>query len=847
MPVDPYRSRVADGGHGGPTKDTETTGAERILADVLADVLRLEHVSADCDFFDDLGADSLTMAHFCARVRKREDLPSVSMEEIYRHPTIGRLATALADAGRMPVGPSIPASSSLPARASSEMATASTLEYALCGALQLLAVLGYAYVVALLLALGSSWVLAASGLLDAYLRTVVVAGATFVGLSTFPIVAKWTLIGRWERQEIRIWSLAYVRFWIVKILVQRNPLVMFVGSPLYVLYLRALGAKIGRGVVILSAHVPVCTDLLSIGGGTVIRKDSFFTCYRALGGVIQTGAVTLGRDVVVGEAAVLDIDTSVGDEAQLGHASSLQSGQAVPDGERRQGFSAQQRTDVDYRGVDPIASATLLPAVYPVLQLLWLLALLVPLGVAGITLLLASIPPLVAIPGSGQTGLASLGFLGGALAVSCVLFFGALLVGLVVVVTVPRLLNLAIKPDTAYRLYGFHYWVHRAIGRLTNVPYFVHLFGDSSYIVHYLRGIGYDLSHVEQTGSNFGLEVKHETPFLATVGRGTMAADGLSIINADYSSTSFRVSRATIGSHSFLGNYVTYPSQAQAGDDLLLATKVLVPVDGHVRDGVGLLGSPSFEIPRSVQRDSRFDHLKSDDGFRRRLAAKDRHNAVTIGLFLLVQWLFVFGVTMLAAGAINLYPSLGAAVFAGATVLTVAFSTVYFALVERAATLFRDLRPMYCSIYEPYFWWHERYWKLGTQPNILDGTPFKGLAWRLLGVKIGKRVFDDGGRIVEKTLVTLGDDCTLNARSLIQPHSQEEGTFKSDRITIGARSTLGIGSLVHYGVTMGDDAVLAPDSFLMKGEDVPRSASWAGNPAREVDDRLPRTATVGAW
>jgi non-ribosomal peptide synthetase-like protein len=815
---------------------TETTGAERILADVLADVLRLEHVSADSDFFDDLGADSLTMAHFCARVRKREDLPSVSMEEIYRHPTIGRLATALADAGRMPVGPSIPASSSLPARASSEVATASTLEYVICGALQLLAVLGYAFVVALLLALGSSWVLAASGLLDAYLRTVLVAGTTFLGLSSFPIVAKWLLIGRWTAQEIPIWSLAYVRFWIVKTLVQRNPLVMFVGTPLYVLYLRALGAKVGRGVVILSARVPVCTDLLSIGDGTVIRKDSFFTCYRALGGVIQAGAVTLGRDVVVGEAAVLDIDTSVGDEAQLGHASSLQSGQAVPDAERRQGFAAQERTAMDYRAVDPIASATLLRAVYPVLQLLWLLALLVPLLTAGMALLFTSIPPFAA----------SLGFLGGALAVSSVLFFGALLVGLVVVVTVPRLLNLAIKPDTSYRLYGFHYWVHRAIARLTNVPYFVHLLGDSSYIVHYLRGIGYDLSHVEQTGSNFGLEVKHETPFLATVGRGTMAADGLSIVNADYSSTSFRVSRATIGSHSFLGNYVTYPSQAQAGDDLLLATKVLVPVDGHARDGVGLLGSPSFEIPRSVQRDSRFDHLKAGDGLRRRLAAKDRHNAVTIGLFLLVQWLFVLGVTILAAGALSLYPSLGAGAFAVAALLAIVFSSVYFALVERAATLFRDLRPMYCSIYEPYFWWHERYWKLGTQPNILDGTPFKGLVWRLLGVKIGKRVFDDGSRIVEKTLVSIGDDCTLNARSLIQPHSQEEGTFKSDRITIGARCTIGIASLVHYGVTMGDGAVLAPDSFLMKGEDVPQSASWAGNPARDVDDHLARTATEGA-
>ena len=57
------------------------------------------------------------------------------------------------------------------------------------------------------------------------------------------------LVGRWKPQEIRVWSLAYFRFWLVKTLVQRNPMVLFVGSPLYVLYLRALGAKVGRGVV----------------------------------------------------------------------------------------------------------------------------------------------------------------------------------------------------------------------------------------------------------------------------------------------------------------------------------------------------------------------------------------------------------------------------------------------------------------------------------------------------------------------------------------------------------------------------------------------------------------------
>ena len=56
----------------------------------------------------------------------------------------------------------------------------------------------------------------------------------------------------------------------------------------------------------------------------------------------------------------------------------------------------------------------------------------------------------------------------------------------------------------------------------------------------------------------------------------------------------------------------------------------------------------------------------------------------------------------------------------------------------------------------------------------------------------------------ERTLVTIGDDCTLNAGSTIQAHSQEDGVFKSDHSTVGTDCTIGVGALVHYGVTMGD-------------------------------------------
>jgi non-ribosomal peptide synthetase-like protein len=827
------------------------TGTARMLAEILADVMHVEHVSVDSHFFEDLSADSLVMAHFCARVRKRADLPTVSIKDTYEHPTIRRLAVALAPP---PVHQRPLVQMRLPAHAQDKALRpvvarrASTAEYVLCGTLQFLLFLGLAFATAAAGAAGYEWITGATGLIDTYLRSVCFGAACFLGVFALPILAKWLLVGRWKAQEIRIWSVAYLRFWIVKTLVQKNPVaLLIVGTPLYVVYLRALGAKVGSGVAIFSRNVPVCTDLLSIGAGTVIRKDSFFTCYRAHAGLIQTGAVSLGTEVFVGEATVLDVWTSLGDGAQVGHSSALHAGQAVPAGERWHGSPAL-RTHADYRGVGDIDCGAARRAIYTAAQLANLLLLYVPLAVGAVDVLLAQITQFASL--RGALAFTSWTFYRDALAVSFVLFFGSVLVGLLVVVTVPRMLSLAIRPGKVYRLYGFHYAIHRAITRLTNIKFFTYLFGDSSFVVHYLRGLGYHLSPVQQTGSNFGLEVKHETPYLSFVGTGTVVADGLSIVNADVSSTSFRLSPTSIGRRNFLGNNVTYPSQGRTGDNCLLATKVLVPVDGVVRQNVGLLGSPSFEIPRSVLRDSRFDRLKIGDELRRRLASKNKYNTVTMGLYLLVRWMHLFAVTVLAWAAADLYASLGVAAIALAYVLILAFSVGYFALIERAATGFRALTPQFCSIYEPYFWWHERYWKVPAAASLLqifNGTPVKGAIWRLLGVRVGRRLFDDGCTISEKTMVTIGDVVTLNANTIIQCHSQEDDTFKSDYITIGSDCTLGIGVFVLYGAAVGDGAALAADSFLMKGEEVPRGARWGGNPAGDMrGDRRGATTTFAA-
>src|SRR5438034_5358957 len=411
-----------------------TAGVEGAFAEVLAGVLRVDRVSVSSHFFDDLGADSLVMAHFCARVRKRGDLPPVSMKDVYAHPTIRSLAEALVDVAH--------ASAKRPAATVLELPTpTNTREYILCGALQALCFLAYCYVAVLAISKGYAWVSAALNVAQIYLRLVLLNIVAFVVVSAVPIAAKWVLVGRWKARQIRFWSFAYVRFWIVKTLIRSSPAArLFIGTPLYVLYLRALGAKIGSGVVIFSRRVPVCTDLLTIGAGSVIRREAIFNCYRAQAGRIEIGPVTLSRDVFIGERSVLDINTCLGDGAQLGHASALHSGQAVPVGERWHGCPAE-RTDVNYMRVAPAPCGTLRRAGYSAAALLVVLLLYLPLVQVSFSLAIVAASSLGEVLAPG----ARAGTLGGlvieALIFSLVLFFGLALVGLLLTVAVSRVLN----------------------------------------------------------------------------------------------------------------------------------------------------------------------------------------------------------------------------------------------------------------------------------------------------------------------------------------------------------------------------------------------------------------------
>jgi non-ribosomal peptide synthetase-like protein len=808
------------------------TDNERLLVEAIAEILTVERVSINDHFFDDLGANSLLMARFCARIRRNPGMAQVSMRDIYMNPTIARLARLFDETEQRDE----------PATAPSEpFHTPSRLGYYGVGALQLLFYGTYGLLGLWVFDTGFEWAAAASDPVQLYLRSVIAAVAGFVGLSSVSIVAKWLLIGRFKVESIPIWTLRYFRFWAVKTLISSAPVVLFVGHPIYNVYLRLLGMKIGRNTIVQCRFVPVAADLISIGDGSILRKDSILLGYRAQSNFIHTGPVTVGNNAFVGEASVLDIDTAMGNDTQLGHGSSLQSGQRVPDGKRFHGSPAVETT-TDYCRVEAKPASTLRVMVSEAMQLAAVFALAIPLPVVA----LALFEQHGATAATGSVGL--LGSIPSVLLVSLVSFFGSLATGLVGVYVIPRLFRRFLKEGKTYSTFGIHAWLQQITSLVSNVPLFNVLFGDSSAIVHYMRFIGWNLNKVEQTGSNLGTNQRHDNPFMCDIGSGTMVSDGLSMINVEMSSAAFRLCRTRIGDRNYLGNNIHYPPSGRTGANVLLGTKTMIPVDGPVRENIGLLGSPPFEIPRMVERDkSALDSISEDERLRR-LAAKNRYNAITAALFLATRWLFVFASLMAWQAALLAYPEFGIFALFAAGAATSAGAVLYFSLMERASLKFGRLQPSMITIYDPEFWAHERHWKLSDSPimQLFPGTPFKNLILWLAGVKIGRMVYDAGCSITERTLTEIGDYANLNEGSVLQAHSLEEGVFKSDHIRMGEGCTLGPAAFVHYGVTLGDHVVIDADSFLMKGEVLDPYTTWRGNPAKLFCRRATADGALGA-
>ncbi len=154
-----------------------------------------------------------------------------------------------------------------------------------------------------------------------------------------PIAVKWLVIGRYKPGAYPLWGLYYFRWWLVTTIEAAVPVGYLAGTPLLNIYLRLMGAKIGRNVHLDSDSFAIY-DLLAIGEDSSINVDSNLLGYTVEGGQLKLGRITIGERCFVGARAAVREETVMEDDSALEDLSLLPRGATIPRGQTWQGSPA---------------------------------------------------------------------------------------------------------------------------------------------------------------------------------------------------------------------------------------------------------------------------------------------------------------------------------------------------------------------------------------------------------------------------------------------------------------------------------------------------------------------------
>ena len=187
---------------------------------------------------------------------------------------------------------------------------------------------GFGVVVALLaLADARGWwtAIALSGL-------VVIAAATVAALVT--TAAKWALVGRLRVGDHPLWSSFVWRNELADTFVEAVAAPWFArpatGTPVLNLWLRSLGARIGRGVWCETYWLPEA-DLIDLQAGATVNQGCVVQTHLFHDRVLSMDVVTLRTGSTLGPNSVILPAATLGRHCTVGPVSLVMRGESVPD------------------------------------------------------------------------------------------------------------------------------------------------------------------------------------------------------------------------------------------------------------------------------------------------------------------------------------------------------------------------------------------------------------------------------------------------------------------------------------------------------------------------------------
>jgi non-ribosomal peptide synthetase-like protein len=773
-------------------------------------------VSLDDDFFRHLGGHSLLAAQMVSELRKSSRFASLTVLDVYKHPTISGLAS-IVDSAAPPQAQTAP----LPLRDSHEWRQ--RVRHFFAGMVQsfsLYFVFGFQgiqsvtpYLVFFLMAVHhSSWEAA--------------AWAAASGVAVFPILvllavsAKWILLGRIRPARYPLWGSYYLRWWFVQSLVGNVPLTRLGGTPLLPWVYRLLGVRIEEHVHLATDSL-AAFDLISIGSGASVDEGASLLGYAVEGGELVIGPVSVGRECVVGTRSVLCPHTVMDDGARLEDLSLLPSGARIPAAETWAGSPSRRVSHPQAKPDRPPARSPVYRAV--IIALYTAIVLGFPLieltaFVPGIAILtrfhMAQAVFYLAAPLAGASFILCLS---------------------TQVVLLKWLLTGRVRAGR-YPVHGWFYlrnWiVEQLLALSVEVAGPLH---STLYLKPWYCALGARLGRFVEFST-----ASTTTPDLLEIKDDATIADEVSLGTARVEAGWLTLAPTSIGRRTFVGNSAVIPAGTALGDDSLVGVLTMAPSaeEQPARGGASWLGSPPILLPRRQPRPGFSEHCT----FRPSRKVQWGRACCEILRVTLPGAGFIIVTVSVIEAALNLW------VRAGAGVTLLLLPAVLAACATAAALAVALVKWIAMGRYLPFErpLWSVFIWRLefvnalyeffATPVGLeaLQGTPLLPWYLRLLGARIGRRVYMGTTGLLEFDLVEIGDRSVLNKDCILQTHLFEDRIMKSSHLSIGADCEIGTQSIVLYDTRINDGVRLGALSLVMKGETLPAGTAWVGSPLSKM-------------
>ncbi|WP_137726020.1 Pls/PosA family non-ribosomal peptide synthetase [Prescottella subtropica] len=803
----------------GTEQDPETLGLDGTaawVAGLWSSILGAAVRGPDADFFE-MGGGSLSAAQLVTALRER--FPEVTVAQLYDRPRLASLAGFLDELS--------PTVTSAPRRVAPVPRRAQAAQIA--ATVPLMTLTGLQWVTWLAIA-GNvlSWfdVDWAPTLSWWWVALAFVAFITPIGRMTIAVAGARLLLRRLQPGTYPRGGPEHLRLWVALRLVEASGADNLSGAPWMLYFARALGAKVGRGVDLHT--LPPVTGMLELGDGCSVEPEVDLSGHWIDGDVVHIGAIRIGEGAAIGARSTLLPGARIGRGAEVAPGSAVFG--KVKAGQHWAGSPAVKIG----KATHPWPSET------PPRATQW-----VPIfGVTSV--LLAGMPIFglasgLAVVGWRVRGADGLGdAFGRALTVLPAATVLSLFVFAALTVIAVRLLSIGLTEGyhPVRSRVGWQAWATERL--MDSARTFLFPLYASLLTPLWLKLLG------AKVGRGTEISTALVLPKFTTVADGAFLADDTMVASYELGGGWMRIEPAKIGKRAFLGNSGMAGPGRRVPKNGLVA--VLSAAPSKAKSGSSWLGSPPVRLRRAASESDASRTFAPPLRLKIARAVVETCRlipvAVTFGIGLSV--LFALA-QLVAVGGFEL------AAVASGLVLMVAGAVAGLISVAAKWLVVGRIGVVEHPLWSSFVWRNEvsdAFVETVAAPWFArgaNGTAVMNVWLRGLGATIGRGVWCETYWLPEADLVTLGDGATVERGCVVQTHLFHDRIMSMDTVTLGAGATLGPHCVALPAAGLGDGATVGPASLVMRGDVVPASTRWQGNPIAPWNDPVSgNTADGGA-